>query len=406
MFGGGVLAGEPDSTMPFRSTSIRGQLQFWWRATKGADFRSAMELSQRHAEIWGSTERASPVSIDVAGVNHEIRKCAEYEFTPGRPPKLRWDTSLQLGVNDLAYVLFPFQGIATREAVQKEPPSCVTRGTFTLRLRYPEYLEEDVTSSLRSWINFGGLGARTRRGCGALYCKDISPKDRAQLNEMLVTLSKYANAPERPWPTAAATVLIGAKKDSALASWRDVVKALRDFRQAPEVGRNAGQGSRPGRSRFPEPETIRRITQTRSQNHPRMAYVPDDAFPRAEFGLPIIFHFKDGGDPPDTQLYPFMPGSKKASDRMASPLILRAVKCINGEIYPIIIRFNTSRLEKLVLKGKSGRELETIDVIGSRKLAEYPNSPLNWPPNGGTGSSLDAFIAFVRAKCEYQEASA
>jgi CRISPR-associated protein Cmr1 len=40
-------------------------------------------------------------------------------------------------------------------------------------------------------------------------------------------------------------------------------------------------------------------------------------FPRAAFGLPIIFHFQGGGDPDD---YTLQAGD---SDRMASPLILR-----------------------------------------------------------------------------------
>lgn len=34
MFGGGVLTRENDPSFPIRPTSIRGQLQFWWRATR------------------------------------------------------------------------------------------------------------------------------------------------------------------------------------------------------------------------------------------------------------------------------------------------------------------------------------------------------------------------------------
>ena len=40
-------------------------------------------------------------------------------------------------------------------------------------------------------------------------------------------------------------------------------------------------------------------------------------YPRAAFGLPIVFHFKDGEDPRDQVLNPV------GHDRMASPLILR-----------------------------------------------------------------------------------
>jgi CRISPR-associated protein Cmr1 len=68
LFGGGVEAGKPDETLPIRGTSIRGQLQFWWRATRGAGFSTCEELFDRHAEVWGKTERASPIGFNVAAL--------------------------------------------------------------------------------------------------------------------------------------------------------------------------------------------------------------------------------------------------------------------------------------------------------------------------------------------------
>jgi CRISPR-associated protein Cmr1 len=44
---------------------------------------------------------------------------------------------------------------------------------------------------------------------------------------------------------------------------------------------------------------------------------PVAKFPRAAFGMPIIFHFKDNGDPRDGSLQP------ENFERMASPLFLR-----------------------------------------------------------------------------------
>src|SRR3954452_25021115 len=69
LFGGGVEAGENDSTMPIRGTSIRGQLQFWWRATRGAACESVEELRRRHRDVWGATDSASPVVVEVADVH-------------------------------------------------------------------------------------------------------------------------------------------------------------------------------------------------------------------------------------------------------------------------------------------------------------------------------------------------
>jgi hypothetical protein len=56
--------------------------------------------------------------------------------------------------------------------------------------------------------------------------------------------------------------------------------------------------------------------------HSRLTDIPDDAFPRAELGLPIVFHFQEQGDPPDTVLYPANDSQGKKRERMASPLIL------------------------------------------------------------------------------------
>lgn len=62
LFGGGVEAGMPDETMPIRATAIRGQLQFWWRATRGAICSSQKDLFARHTDIWGTTDKASPLT--------------------------------------------------------------------------------------------------------------------------------------------------------------------------------------------------------------------------------------------------------------------------------------------------------------------------------------------------------
>jgi CRISPR-associated protein Cmr1 len=49
-------------------------------------------------------------------------------------------------------------------------------------------------------------------------------------------------------------------------------------------------------------------------------------FPRGQFGLPIIFHFKDKGEPSDTTL------QGAHHDRLGSPLILRPLICKDGAI--------------------------------------------------------------------------
>ena len=105
-------------------------------------------------------------------------------------------------------------------------------------------------------------------------------------------------------------------------AWLRVVELFREFRQG-EIGRNQPRpGGRPGRSHFPEPETIRESIRNRGQRggtHPPLKNVPADAFPRAEFGLPIVFQFQHD-EVAETVLYPRV--GKEQPERMASPLVL------------------------------------------------------------------------------------
>src|SRR5262249_29154025 len=63
MFGGGIVPGEIDRTDPIRGTAIRGHLQFWWRATRGAGCATTGALIEKHAEVWGGPEKSSPIDV-------------------------------------------------------------------------------------------------------------------------------------------------------------------------------------------------------------------------------------------------------------------------------------------------------------------------------------------------------
>ena len=65
LFGGGVEAGENDPTMPIRGTSVRGQLQFWWRATRGASSANLEELRRRRILIDGNPQKGEGVLLQI-----------------------------------------------------------------------------------------------------------------------------------------------------------------------------------------------------------------------------------------------------------------------------------------------------------------------------------------------------
>src|SRR5439155_3502684 len=106
----------------------------------------------------------------------------------------------------------------------------------------------EVESAFKAWVAFGGLGARTRRGCGAVHCETTA-----------------SELPQLP-----AKVFIGTPKSNAIEAWKEAVKAYRDFRQSPRGRRhdktiNTMKGPKliqvPRRSHWPEADSIRQITE-------------------------------------------------------------------------------------------------------------------------------------------------
>jgi CRISPR-associated protein Cmr1 len=399
LFGGGVEAGIPDQTLPIRGTAIRGHLQFWWRATCGADVATREDLFARHGNVWGTTDRASPVEIDIRDVTAvQARPCARYNWNPqARQGQGGWrlDWESPLSNSSLPYALFPFQG---KEPLtpqvgdpQKSPARFIQSASFTLRLRYPKELEQEIGIAVWAWTNFGGLGARTRRGCGALLCKDLAPKDRHDLVGWVGAGSTIPAGPPRDWPTLPSGVLVGSQSKTPVDAWKRTVDLLQQFRQGVGFARNPGQqNNRPGRSRYPEPETIRRVTRARSINHPRLPGIPDDAFPRAEFGLPVVFHFQGAGEPADTVLYPSNAMDGPRRERMASPLILKPLALANGASVPLIMRLVTPPLTGVDLRrDNQSLVLPAATAIRDRRLATYSNSPLS---GATSGSALEAFL--------------
>ena len=184
---------------------------------------------------------------------------------------------------------------------------------FTLALRFAadttDAQREQVNAALRWWTSFGGVGARTRRGMGAIRATDSDTDLKPVTHEEVESQGGRA--------------VLRAPRESAIDAWKEALDALKNFRQGEDLGRNRGRGQRPGRSRWPEPDAIRRLTGHHAPGHePKPA--ADGLYPRAAFGLPIVFQFKNRnqGDPkgPKGKGLTLHPTDR---DRMASPLILR-----------------------------------------------------------------------------------
>lgn len=400
--GGGTTADVFDISSPVRSSSIRGQLRFWWRATRGAAFTTSKELFAREAEIWGSSDNPSPTTILVSAVTNA---------------SVRMDgNGMPFGFaryGDESYVLFPSINNRKESKVGKEGLN------FTLTIKYKKDHAIDIKCALWAWLNFGGIGARTRRGCGALYCEEFAIKadDIKQIKDSLKNkietyeLQQISNGTVYDWAVFEKCVCLGKETIDAMAAWKNIISVYRYFRQGVGFARNVGSvGNRPGRSLWPEADSIRV-----SQNRRDRAHIPFKnnpwGFPKAIFGMPIIFHFKDRDDPFDTTVAPLNEGGNADLQRMASPVVLRpiGVKTNAGQsvFYPMALLLHTKMPEKIKISWAGGSETGTSENLkGKNFTAEFDcsHNNLKQSPIGlyapQTGDAINAFLNYL-CKVEY-----
>ena len=321
MYGGGVISNKVDTAMPIRVSGIRGQLRFWWRLLAKHQWQLGSDQAIRKAEfeLWGGMNdgedsgKASKVLLKVTQVstihdNHLIK----YD-----------DATL----NGLRYILFP--AYHAKDITNNLHHLLKADITWQLQFAFsPNILsnydktannkpnpKEQVIETLRWWANFGGLGFRSRRGVGAVYvsqcqdypeiCQPLTPDEVAKAGCQLAISQNN--------PT------------DGLRALKTAVQKLSSFRQAANVGRNPPSGqaiseNKPaGRSRWPEPDALRRIQGNLGYDRRHEPeHKAGNVFARAIFGLPILFQ----------------PHQEKAinatvepafGDRLASPLILRPI---------------------------------------------------------------------------------
>lgn len=353
ILGGSAESRQVNTQRPIREPSIRGCLRFWWRATRGAQYHSDEELFKAEAALFGSTTEPSPFDVLVEiTASGRTSPCATYSdsltprFSKDHPP----------------YALFPFQGETKGRKVVRPPDHGLYGVSFTLTLVAKKRtdlseLRRELCAALWAWSTFGGYGSRTRRGCGSLSCDGFLPADAASLRAMAKKRLAEAQGGVSCAVLQGARVVIGGPVDDSLWAWRQAVEAYRQLRQGDGLGRNprpkpsasVKADKRPGRSRWPEPDAIRRAAGRHAPSH---CPVLPDGFPRADLGLPIVFHFKDPGDPGDSVLQL----GKEGRTRMASPVITKAMALANGQFAPMVA----------VLKAPRVWDLGTVVLTGAR----------------------------------------
>ena len=374
MYGGGVQAAIPDIKMPIRAAASRGQLRFWWRLLAKQKWGLQGEaLRQAEWALWGGME-----TNDTDGQASKVfLRVKEIKFK-GKPVEILLRDALTDLFTEYAphYALFPArpaQGQAP--SIRLFKPDLKWELHWRLAASASENDKQQVLETLRWWVMFGGVGARTRRGCGAFIVETCS------IQEIMQPISvEEAQA-------AGCRLVMRQETGSAKKAWEEAVERLWDFRQKPNIGRNQQNNGHPGRSRWPEPDAIRRITNRHAANH-QPEHPAGNIFPRGMFGMPIIFCFTGGGEPADMQLLP------KGKERMASPIIIRPIWQGREQWVAGALLLPIDGLFDLPVELK-GNQTTTVTLWDSQKAAHI--KPIQ--QNGGENSNpLDAFLNYFTKK--------
>jgi CRISPR-associated protein Cmr1 len=396
LMGGGVEPYEADSITTVRAAEIKGLLRYWWRATRGGGFNGDLAAMRREeAKIWGwsaDEKNGGPSKVKVSVEIIAEGSFEEHDRDERGQIRKRWNKKKQqrepirLGdpQSNYGYVAFP---------LRDRENGGVRRGVrFRMRLLFPkdEKIKEEVQAALWAWETFGGIGARTRRGFGALRRIDEGTNypSRDQVESWLRQgLSRYANF--KAWPqdvpylSPEMNLVVESFDEDPFSIWQKLVSALKRFRQA-----------RPGRGRslWPEPDAIRHLTKRWVPRHEPVH--PVRKFPRGQMGLPIVFHFKDSGDPPDTIL------QGPLHDRWASRLILKPLPCKEGYVGLVAVLQGPDRPPngwKLVeIEGKTASKGGYYEFSVEAELEE--NEAQRIKPLKGKPDVLQAVLNFLEHK--------
>jgi CRISPR-associated protein Cmr1 len=336
-----------------RGATVRGLLRFWWRALNGHNCKSSNELYARESKLWGR-------AAEDGGGRSAVELRVAVEPQPGKPDS----SDIRLSAPG-SYALWP----ARAETRSNLPPAPrrLPGTKFLLSLAAPAADIKEVENAVRAWLLFGGYGSRTRRGLGSIRVID-APKawlpnvatrqefERVFGRDILAACGRSAN--DVPW-CAGAALHVGRSQKGAETAWTTALEWLKEFRQgtsggpggrAREPGTGKPQPQRPSISNWPEADKIRSLEGKTNAHAPRHNSTP--AWPRAGFGLPIIGRFqseaRDGSrldEPGSFELRwqgpnPNEPGKIVEHERLASPLIVKAMPLANGEFVPIALWLN------------------------------------------------------------------
>ncbi|GAB6091552.1 hypothetical protein JCM12856_31460 [Spirochaeta dissipatitropha] len=315
------------------------------------------ELLKKESQLWGGFSRddnplQSPVKLSVVSRSSIVD---DVKMMPN-------GKDIDANNNPLSkYVLFPLQSETKKEIM--------TEAEFTLLVSMPEKYLTEVEQTLKLWTLFGGVGARTRRGCGSVYCESLM-RAFTNIDSVQQFLKNSARGGEATflYPRIAGAQLYSTEGKKNIKSLQDSYGKYRQNRAA-----GSGGGEPTGRSYWPEPDAIRRVKKKNASLHEPEH--PDAIwFRRAAFGLPIMteFNSKSSGNGKKDPSVKISLKPTKAS-RWPSPMILKMVRLGNGKEISIMLVLNHKFPESISLDNQELDKSAHPDNTRNKVMINNPN---------------------------------
>jgi len=154
---------------------------------------------------------------------------------PGRPVEYKKDT--KANATELPkYVIFPLDNTKDENGRYVKAFTLKEGISFDLHLTYPSDRKRELFTAVKLWLLFGGIGARTRRGMGSLYCGTWTGwQSREKVVDWLQEVIPAGNPSGEPkWPSLIGGRLQLIEKDchtNIMKLWRGWINNYQRFRQ-------------------------------------------------------------------------------------------------------------------------------------------------------------------------------
>jgi CRISPR-associated RAMP protein, Cmr1 family len=180
------LGGADSQKAELRVPPIKGALRFWWRALYGSD--DLEDLKKREADIFGSTEHKSKVTIriesnDIMPVLRDLPSGKKIMVTS------KGKTFPISIIEYLAFGLFDPKQKQNKYLRKYFEPGV----NFKIGITCAKNNFSEIKKTLSTMISFGGLGSRSRNGFGAIHCTELSINAPGENKDTLKSFSAFSN---------------------------------------------------------------------------------------------------------------------------------------------------------------------------------------------------------------------